>query len=269
MVDSHLGTSGITRTPSGRETYLPDGHESTQEISQPRERTKQYAPIGGDSSSDLDEDIKAQDLEKRHSVRRQASERYINDEDRAELQRIATAISQHRPGHEDATESYRTLSKFASIPEDDPSLQPENPEFDLTKWLKTFIRRLKTEGHSLKETGVVYKDLNVSGSGSALQLQQTVGSFILAPLRLGEFFSFGKTNHKKILQNFNGVIKSGEMLIVLGRPGSGCSTLLKSLTGQLHGLSMEDKSVIHYNGIPQKQMIKEFKGEAVYNQEVS
>jgi ATP-binding cassette subfamily G (WHITE) protein 2 (PDR) len=63
-------------------------------------------------------------------------------------------------------------------------------------------------------------------------------------------------------------MKSGEMLIVLGRPGSGCSTLLKTMTGEMHGLQVDEQSTIHYNGITQQQMMKEFKGEVVYNQEV-
>jgi ATP-binding cassette subfamily G (WHITE) protein 2 (PDR) len=33
-------------------------------------------------------------------------------------------------------------------------------------------------------------------------------------------------------------------------------------------LEMGEDSEINYNGIPQKQMMKEFKGEAIYNQEV-
>lgn len=32
---------------------------------------------------------------------------------------------------------------------------------------------------------------------------------------------------------------------------------------------MGEESVLHYNGIPQKQMMKEFRGETVYNQEAS
>lgn len=115
----------------------------------------------------------------------------------------------------------------------------------------------------------MYRNLNVYGSGAALQLQQTVMGFLMAPLRLGEMFSFGKKERKHILRSFDGVIDSGEMLIVLGRPGSGCSTLLKTMCGELQGLELGDDSVVHYNGIPQKQMMKEFKGEAIYNQEVS
>ncbi|CRK34094.1 hypothetical protein BN1723_019978, partial [Verticillium longisporum] len=100
------------------------------------------------------------------------------------------------------------------------------------------------------------------------QLQQTVASVLQAPLKLGEHFSFGKKEPKPILRSFNGLLNTGELLIVLGRPGSGCSTLLKTITGQLHGLHMDEKSVVHYNGIPQKEMMKEFKGETTYNQEV-
>jgi ABC-type multidrug transport system ATPase subunit len=117
--------------------------------------------------------------------------------------------------------------------------------------------------------GVSYRNLDVFGSGEALQLQDTVGSTLAAPLKLGEFFSFNKKEHKQILHSFDGLMKPGELLIVLGRPGSGCSTLLKTLCGELEGLKIGDKTKVHYNGIPQKQMMNEFKGEMVYNQEVS
>lgn len=97
-----------------------------------------------------------------------------------------------------------------------------------------------------KRAGLIFKDLKVSGSGSALNLQKNVGSVLLTPLRINEFF--GKGSEKTILKSFDGVLKSGEMLVVLGRPGSGCSTLLKTITGELHGLNFDKNSVVHYNG---------------------
>jgi ABC-type hemin transport system ATPase subunit len=69
----------------------------------------------------------------------------------------------------------------------------------------------------------------------------------MSPLRFGEFF--GKGVEKTILNSFDGVVKSGEMLVVLGRPGSGCSTLLKTLMGEHAGLDVKKQSVIHYNGM--------------------
>jgi ATP-binding cassette, subfamily G (WHITE), member 2, PDR len=97
-----------------------------------------------------------------------------------------------------------------------------------------------------RRAGIVWKNLKVCGSGSAINLQKNVGSLLLAPLRAREFF--GKGQEKIILNDFEGVLKSGEMLVVLGRPGSGCSTLLKTLMGELHGLDMKPQSEIHYNG---------------------
>lgn len=40
----------------------------------------------------------------------------------------------------------------------------------------------------------------------------------------------------------------GEMLLVLGRPGSGCSTFLKALSGDTRGFEIEDKVAINYQG---------------------
>lgn len=97
-----------------------------------------------------------------------------------------------------------------------------------------------------RRAGIVWKNLRVCGSGSAINLQKNVGSLLLAPLRFGEFF--GKGSEKTILNDFEGCLKTGEMLVVLGRPGSGCSTLLKSLMGELTGLDMKEQSVVHYNG---------------------
>ena len=38
--------------------------------------------------------------------------------------------------------------------------------------------------------------------------------------------------------------------------------------GEMQGLAQSDDSTIHYTGISQKQMLKKFKGEVIYNQEV-
>lgn len=43
-------------------------------------------------------------------------------------------------------------------------------------------------------------------------------------------------------------MKRGELLLVLGRPGAGCSTFLKTLCGETHGLDVDPTSVLHYNG---------------------
>ena len=136
--------------------------------------------------------------------------------------------------------------RLASLAAQDPSLNPQCKEFDLQKWILTAMNDVSRDGHEKQKMGIVFKDLNVYGSGAELQFQETVASLFTAPLRIGE--AVRKSPSKQILRNFNGLLKSGELLLVLGRPGAGCSTMLKSLCGELHGLNMGDESVIHYNG---------------------
>ncbi|PVI04434.1 ATP-binding cassette transporter ABC1 [Periconia macrospinosa] len=185
------------------------------------------------------------------------------------LTRRKTEVELPNEDREQLSQLYTTLSRRSTVVSpDDPSVDPSSDQFDLAKFLKLLRRQLEEEGVTMRQVGLLYKDLNIYGSGEALQIQKTVWDILLAPFRIGEMFSFGKKSPKHILRNFDGIINSGELLIVLGRPGSGCSTLLKTMCGELHSLTMGEKSVLHYNGIPQKQMMKEFRGEAVYNQEV-
>ncbi|KAI1484553.1 ABC-2 type transporter-domain-containing protein [Biscogniauxia mediterranea] len=60
------------------------------------------------------------------------------------------------------------------------------------------------------------------------------------------------------------MVRTGEMLLVLGRPGSGCSTLLKVLAGDTHGLHIGKGTKINYEGISYDQMHHLFKGESIY-----
>ncbi|KAK0736554.1 ABC-2 type transporter-domain-containing protein [Apiosordaria backusii] len=164
---------------------------------------------------------------------------FIVGADVSELQQIASVLSRHQSHVRQPTENL------------DPTLDPESEHFDVAQWACHFVGQVNKQGHKATHLGVVFRNLDVFGSGSALQLQDTVDS---------------ETKH--ILHEFNGLFKSGELLAVLGRPGSGCSTFLKSLCGELYGLTMGKRSLIHYNGASQAQMKKEFKGEVVYNQEV-
>ncbi|KAL2797413.1 ATP-binding cassette transporter [Aspergillus keveii] len=150
----------------------------------------------------------------------------------------------------------------------EPELDPTSPDFNLEQWLKAVVADFELRGQSGVRGGILFKHLNVSGSGSALQLQGTVGGTLSAPFRLPEMLWQRRSPSRRILNDFNGLMKSGELLLVLGRPGAGCSTMLKTLCGKTNGLDIDSSSVLHYNGVSQSRMMKEFKGEVVYNQEV-
>ncbi|KAJ9634936.1 hypothetical protein H2199_008800 [Coniosporium tulheliwenetii] len=201
-------------------------------------------------------------------------ESYINPEGRAEIHSIATRTQSFRISQTRSNKPIGSVSDLerqdtlAGVEIGNPVLDPNSPEFDIYKWVRMFVKLLQEEDIKSRRAGFTFKNLDVSGSGNALQLQKDVPEPFMVPFRLNEYVSFGKKTEKQILPNFQGTLGSGQMLIVLGRPGSGCSTFLKTICGEHHGLNIQKGSEIHYNGIPQDRVMEKFKGDVVYNQEV-
>lgn len=189
--------------------------------------------------------------------------------DRDALTRVATEVSLHQTMQNVSSEPNLPDGNTDNMSEASVSgLDPTKSDFDVYLWAKKVLRAAKDANVKFRRASFTFKNLNVSGSGIAVNLQATVASVLLAPIRLREWILMAKKPPRKILSGFDGVVKPGEMLLVLGRPGSGCSTLLKCIAGELHGLKIAKDSVIHYSGIPQHEMIKTFKGEILYNAEV-
>ena len=63
----------------------------------------------------------------------------------------------------------------------------------------------------------------------------------------------------------SGILKPGEMCLVLGCPGAGCTTFLKTVANQREGLMVSGD--VLYAGIDAQEMAKYYKGEVVYNME--
>ena len=97
---------------------------------------------------------------------------------------------------------------------------------------------------------VAFRDLSVDGRISHSGRQGTVGTFLYDHGKRGlTWLSRRSSENVAILRDIEGVVQSGEMLLVLGRPGSGCSTFLKSMAGQLHGIEIKNPTWITYEGV--------------------
>ncbi|KAK4140476.1 ABC-2 type transporter-domain-containing protein [Dichotomopilus funicola] len=70
---------------------------------------------------------------------------------------------------------------------------------------------------------------------------------------------------KTILDDSHGCVKPGEMLLVLGRPGSGCTTLLSVLANRRRGYQSVDGDV-HYGSMPAVDA-EQYRGQIVMNTE--
>ncbi|KAH8589598.1 ATP-binding cassette transporter [Bisporella sp. PMI_857] len=69
---------------------------------------------------------------------------------------------------------------------------------------------------------------------------------------------------RQILKNLNGLVKPGEMVLVLGRPGSGCSTFLKIMANSTSEYS-KISGDISYGGMSAKEFKSLFPSETVYS----
>lgn len=147
----------------------------------------------------------------------------------------------------------------------------EGEPFDLEDTLRGNKQLEEDSGIKGKKIGVLWDNLTVRGIGGVKNYQPTFPdafvNFINVPGTLMSLFGLGgKGKEVNILQNFRGVVKPGEMVLVLGRPGSGCTTLLKVLSNQRFGYTGIDGDVT-YGPFTSKEFEKRYRGEAVYCQE--
>ena len=78
--------------------------------------------------------------------------------------------------------------------------------------------------------------------------------------------SFAETLQLTFRRRNSGVLKPGEMCLVLGTPGSGCDTFLKAIANQ-RGLFHRVSGDVRYAGISAEEMGRYYHGELVYNAE--
>ncbi|KAL8860685.1 MAG: hypothetical protein Q9178_003038 [Gyalolechia marmorata] len=113
---------------------------------------------------------------------------------------------------------------------------------------------------------LLFRNLSIHGSATLEHYQTTFLDYPLSVLARLVRHVFGSSQDRKvrILQDFEGVIVGGEMLLALGRPGSGCTTLLKTLSGDSRGLHLDTTSLLSYQGVPMAEITKRSRGEYIY-----
>jgi ATP-binding cassette subfamily G (WHITE) protein 2 (PDR) len=172
--------------------------------------------------------------------------------------------------------SLTQASKWSQVPsnpfcaEAGSELDPSSPNFRARAWTKSMIKLSREDGRTPVRTGgVAFRGLNAHGFGAATDYQKDVGNVWLEAIGfVKKALGMAKPRRIDILRDLDGLVESGDMLVVLGPPGSGCSTFLKTLTGEIHGFEVDSNSYLNYQGIPANEMHKYFRGEAIYTAEV-
>ena len=160
---------------------------------------------------------------------------------------------------------------------DAEGMAEKDKEFELGPFIQEghFEKRTET-GASAKKVGVIFKNLTVKGIGSTANYVRTLPNAILGTFgpdlyhimcNIVPALRFGHSPPVRTLINdFTGVVRHGEMMLVLGRPGSGCTTFLKAIANQRGGYA-EVTGDVHYGGIPAEKQHAHYRGEVNYNPE--
>ncbi|PHZ11067.1 ABC transporter G family protein [Rhizopus microsporus ATCC 52813] len=138
-------------------------------------------------------------------------------------------------------------------------------DFDLTEFLSEQNDQAVAAGMHPKHMGLIWKNLVVQGLGADAKVIPTNYTWVRDFVK---FWKWGKRsgNDFTILKGNDGFCKHGEMLLVLGRPGAGCTTLLRVLAN-MRASYTNIEGTVTYGGIEAREFSKYYRGEVCYNEE--
>ncbi|ORZ24007.1 ABC-2 type transporter-domain-containing protein [Absidia repens] len=140
-------------------------------------------------------------------------------------------------------------------------------DFNLDQFLNGMSNDNGESGQLPKHLGVTWRDLEVKGLAADAHTIPTVLNFIGDILKVWKYLGVGLGGNKKtILHKLSGFCKDGEMLLVLGRPGSGCTSLLKVIAN-MRGNFTDVNGTVSYGGIHHDTFAHDFQGQVCYNEE--
>jgi ATP-binding cassette, subfamily G (WHITE), member 2, PDR len=179
----------------------------------------------------------------------------VDDADDAASEERRNSVVQELARRYTSHQSHTSVAGNPFFADDNSPLNPNSEHFNGRAWAKSIVDMVSSEGHAFRTSGVAFQNLNVFGFGQATDYQKDVFNIILSTAGVvRDWFGYGK-RRIDILRSFDGVVRKGEMLVVLGPPGSGCSTFLKTIAGETNGLNVDEKSYFNYQG---KSELKSF-----------
>lgn len=174
---------------------------------------------------------------------------------------------------------YRFMSHESQVHGENPvtstdeRLDPNSEKFDLRFWVKNLRKLVDLDEDYFKPAllGVAYKNMSVFGHSTDSDYQATFANVVWKAAVhwiKGHNKAYRDAIRFDILKPMDGLISPGELTVVLGRPGAGCSTFLKTLATQTHGVTVDENSTILYDGYSQHDVSHHFRGDVVYCAEV-
>ncbi|KAL6453119.1 CDR2 Multidrug resistance protein CDR2 [Candida maltosa Xu316] len=147
------------------------------------------------------------------------------------------------------------VAPFTEEGVDNEQLNPDSDNFNAKYWVKNMRKLIDSDPEYYKPSklGIAYRDLRAYGVAVDSDYQATVDNAVW------KYFD--------ILKPMDAIMKPGEVTVVLGRPGAGCSTLLKTIAAQTYGFHIGKESKISYDGLTPEEIKKHYHGDVIYSAE--
>ncbi|PYH66150.1 ABC drug exporter AtrF [Aspergillus vadensis CBS 113365] len=274
MADEHRQPDALQNVPT-----ITQEHSHVQESSHVI-ASDQTVTSQSTSETDLSADGRWGEQEEEPVSRRGAME------DFEEMRKELTRLSLHQT--RSATREAQRLRSRASQARDEEKAMEDDDDmsgttdsgyggFDLSEFLMGgHLERRTTAGEPAKKVGVVFKDVTVKGVETGASFVRTLPDAVIGTFgpdlynivcRFAPKLRFGrKPPVRDLLHEFTGAVREGEMMLVLGRPGAGCSTFLKTIANDREAFAGVEGE-ISYGGMSAEEQHKHFRGEVNYNQE--
>ena len=255
---AHAGQNGLNGNTDAQHPHPSNAYLQTAASGGPIEQQVELDNDTSDSEHEGSSE-KRTEANKRPGLHSKASQPLTEDD-------LFRALSRRKTNQSHALNKTNTGATGYSPEEED----------EINKLVSKMFGRTRQEASEEEKTrhqGVIFKHLTVKGMGIGAALQPTVGSMFLDPVRFlknlftkGPRKAAGKPPVRTLLDDFSGCIRPGEMILVLGRPGAGCSTFLKMIGNQRFGFE-EVTGEVTYGGTDADEMSKKYRSEVLYNPE--
>lgn len=161
------------------------------------------------------------------------------------------------------------IAPFSDAPD---ALDPNSADFDAKLWVKNMRKLYDSEPEYYKPSklGLAYRNLRAYGVATDSDYRATVTNAVFkvaADFVRSKFTKEDASRYFDILKTMDGIFRPGELTVVLGRPGSGCSTLLKTIAANTYGFHIGKESKITYDGFSVDEIAQNHRGDVVYSAE--
>ncbi|KAI5467658.1 ABC-2 type transporter-domain-containing protein [Mariannaea sp. PMI_226] len=268
------------------ESAAMEGTQQQEQSGQPNDNSNQQQQPGNlDNASDSDSPVEGrwgergvEDVTEDHAMHEYELLRH----NLIDLHKTRTAESQASKALTSKSKASRAvrISTAHEAQDDDSTTDVEagvqdDGEFELGEFMREGRFEKRSEEGSLKKVGVIYENLTVKGVGSTTSFVRTLPDAIIGTFgpdlyqlltRFLPALRFQQPPTRTLIHDFTGCVRDGEMMLVLGRPGAGCSTFLQAVTNKREPFASVEGNV-SYSGISAEEQKKHYRGEVNYNTE--